>query len=187
MIPAFCIGIKEISGVHFIEAACSVGLAARSRAAVTSVTRRHRQRLSADGHNKQPGINPISPRRTLKSMSCIAAHLTLITSHGARRNILAHNCGFLLITRWSLQVVLVAIMPGPTNTLLIEGTFEELADELSQYIDDVKRKISEDSATLKAEVSPLLEQGQKDEALKKLVTGSSALNSAPEKGMPGIF
>ena len=78
-------------------------------------------------------------------------------------------------------------MPGPTNTLLIEGTFEELADELSQYIDDVKRKTSEDSATLKAEVNPLLEQGQKDEALKKLVTGSLALNSAPEKGMLGIF
>ena len=78
-------------------------------------------------------------------------------------------------------------MPGPTNTLLIEGTFEELADELSQYIDDVKRKTSEDSATLKAEVNPLLEQGQKDEALKELVTGSLALNSAPEKGMLGIF
>ena len=74
-------------------------------------------------------------------------------------------------------------MPGPINTLLIEGSFEELADELSQYIDDVRKKLSEDSPSLKAEVTPLLEQGQKDEALKKLVTGSSFLNSAPEKGM----
>lgn len=73
-------------------------------------------------------------------------------------------------------------MPGPSNTLLIEGTFEELADELAQYIDDVRKKQSDDSSTLKAEVAPLLEQGQKDEALKKLVTASAVLNSAPEKG-----
>jgi len=74
-------------------------------------------------------------------------------------------------------------MPGPTNTLLIEGTFEELAEELAQYIDDVRKKQSEDSSTIKTEVTPLLEQGQKDEALKKLVTASAILNSAPEKGM----
>ena len=74
-------------------------------------------------------------------------------------------------------------MPGPTNTLLIEGTFEELADELAQYIDDVKKKQSEDGPTLRNEVAPLLE-GQKDEALKKLVTASAVLNSAPEKGIP---
>ena len=73
-------------------------------------------------------------------------------------------------------------MPGSTNTLLIEGTFEELVDELAHYIDDVRKKQSEDSASLRSEITPLLEQGQKDEALKKLVTSSSILNSAPEKG-----
>ena len=73
-------------------------------------------------------------------------------------------------------------MPGPSNTLLIEGTFEELAEELSQYIDDVRKKQSDDGAPLKDEVAPLLAQGQKDEALKKLVTASAILNSAPEKG-----
>ena len=73
-------------------------------------------------------------------------------------------------------------MPGPTNTLLIEGTFEELVDELAQYIDDVRKKQSEDSALLRSEITPLLEQGSKDEALRRLVTSSSILNSAPEKG-----
>ncbi|OMP84931.1 Eukaryotic translation initiation factor 3 subunit M [Diplodia seriata] len=57
-------------------------------------------------------------------------------------------------------------MPAPTNTLLIEGSFEELADELAQYL---------------AEVGSLLEENKKDDVLKKLVTASAVLNSAPEK------
>lgn len=73
-------------------------------------------------------------------------------------------------------------MPGPFNTLLIEGSFEELADELAHYIDEVKKKPSEDGSGIQSEIAPLLEQGQKDEALKRLVTGSAVLNTAPEKG-----
>lgn len=73
-------------------------------------------------------------------------------------------------------------MPGAMNTLLIEGSFEELSDELAQYIEEIKKKQGEDGASLRAEITPLLEQGQKDEALKKLVTGSLVLNAAPEKG-----
>ena len=73
-------------------------------------------------------------------------------------------------------------MPGPANTLLIEGSFEELSDELAHYIDEVKKKQNDDGTTVQAEITPLLEKGQKDEALKKLVIGSLALNSAPEKG-----
>lgn len=73
-------------------------------------------------------------------------------------------------------------MPGPTNTLLIEGSFEELADELAHYIDEVKKKSSEDGSGVQSEIASLLEQGQKDEALKKIVTGSTILNTAPEKG-----
>ncbi len=72
-------------------------------------------------------------------------------------------------------------MPGPTNTLLIEGSFEELAEELAQYIDAIKKTQGEE-ATLQAEVTPLSEQGQKDEVLKKIVTASAILNAAPEKG-----
>ena len=73
-------------------------------------------------------------------------------------------------------------MPGPANTLLIEGSFEELSDELAHYIDEVQKKQGVDGANTQAEITPLLEKGQKDEVLKKLVVGSEALNSAPEKG-----
>ena len=73
-------------------------------------------------------------------------------------------------------------MPGPSNTLLIEGSFEELADELAHYVDEIRKRQNGDGVSVQAEIAPLLEQGQKDEALKKLVTGSSVLNTAPEKG-----
>ena len=73
-------------------------------------------------------------------------------------------------------------MPGPVNTLLIDGPFEELADELAHYIDEVKKKQNEDSTSIQADITPFLGQGQKDEALKKLVIGSTVLNAAPEKG-----
>ena len=73
-------------------------------------------------------------------------------------------------------------MPGQINTLLIDGTFEELADELGHYVDEVKKKGGDANSNIQSEIAPLLEQGQKDEVLKKLVTGSSALNAAPEKG-----
>ena len=77
-------------------------------------------------------------------------------------------------------------MPGPSNTLLIEGPFEELAEELAQYIDNVKQGHSgqateDESTSVHGEVTRLLEQNQKDDALKKLVTASAVLNSAPEK------
>ena len=78
-------------------------------------------------------------------------------------------------------------MPAPTNTLLIEGTFEELADELAHYIDEVQQKQAPDNAKTQAEITPLLEQGKKNDVLKKLVTASDVLNSAPEKGMYSIW
>ncbi len=91
-------------------------------------------------------------------------------------------------------------MPPPSNTLLIEGTFSELAEELSQYIDNVAK--SEDGAGLRALVEPSLatireaEQSQetqstdgakvqaaRDDLMKKIVTKASVLNGAPEKGI----
>ena len=73
-------------------------------------------------------------------------------------------------------------MPGPLNTLLIDGSFEELADELAHYIDEIKKKQNEDGPSVQTEIAPLLSQGLKDEALKRLVIGGTALNAAPEKG-----
>lgn len=87
------------------------------------------------------------------------------------------------MARWHDPAALIVnIMRGPTNTLLIEGSFEELADELAHYIHEVQKKQVPDSTNTQAEIAPLIEKGQKDEVLKKLVRSSEVLNSAPEKG-----
>ncbi|KAI2732285.1 hypothetical protein DTO012A7_4815 [Penicillium roqueforti] len=86
-------------------------------------------------------------------------------------------------------------MPAPTNTLLIEGSFTELADEFAQYIDALRKE-----GSLQSEIAPLLEplrqqeqsEGeadlkQRDEVLKKLVSSATALNSAPEKEITSAY
>lgn len=88
-------------------------------------------------------------------------------------------------------------MPAPSNTLLIEGSFAELADELAQYIDTVCKSeagsgVQSQIATTLGEIrekeqaeepaDPASIQTQKDEVLKKVVGKAAALNSAPEKG-----
>lgn len=83
-------------------------------------------------------------------------------------------------------------MPAPTNTLLIEGTFTELCEELAQYIDVLRKN---EGPSVHAEVAPLLEPlrqqeqneqepdlKQRDEVLKKIVSAAAVLNSAPENG-----
>ncbi|KAF2740551.1 eukaryotic translation initiation factor 3 subunit M [Polyplosphaeria fusca] len=72
-------------------------------------------------------------------------------------------------------------MPGPTNTLLIEGTFDELTEELAQYLDNLKKTQGEENSGIQTECAELLQQNKKDEVLKKLVMGSQTLNQAPEK------
>jgi len=89
-------------------------------------------------------------------------------------------------------------MPGPSNTLLIEGSFSELAEELAQYLDTLVK--TDEGAGVVADASQLLNsikeaeqspgpvdeasvQKQKDEVLKKIVTKAPALSSAPERGM----
>lgn len=74
-------------------------------------------------------------------------------------------------------------MPAPINTLLIDGSFEELAEELATYIDDIKKKQGDEASNLHGDLGPILQAGKKDDALKKLVTASPTLNLAPEKGM----
>lgn len=72
-----------------------------------------------------------------------------------------------------------------TNQVFIDGTFEDLADELAAYIDNVK-KVEGDSG-VKAEIKPLLEENKKDEALKRLITASPVLNNAPEKEFTAAY
>jgi translation initiation factor 3 subunit M len=77
-------------------------------------------------------------------------------------------------------------MPGPKNTLLIEGTFEELTGEFAQYIDTLKKSQGDESSNLQGETAELFKENKKDDVLKKLVVGSQALNQAPEKGTSNI-
>ena len=92
-------------------------------------------------------------------------------------------------------------MPGPANTLLIEGSFPELSEELAQYIDGLNK--ADGANGLTNEVAPQLadirqiesseeplndaQKGQimkqREAVLKSLVVKSPVLNSAPEKGM----
>lgn len=87
-------------------------------------------------------------------------------------------------------------MPAPSNTLLIEGSFSELADELAQYIDQLSKVegsgVRADIETLLAaireseqsqeSVSEATIQNQKNDVLKKIVTKAQVLNNAPERG-----
>ena len=73
-------------------------------------------------------------------------------------------------------------MPAPANTLLIEGSFEELADELAMYIDNLRKQQGDEGSGIQADVSQYLQDDKKDDALKSLVGASSVLNTAPEKG-----
>ncbi|KAJ6043470.1 uncharacterized protein N7446_001670 [Penicillium canescens] len=86
-------------------------------------------------------------------------------------------------------------MPAPTTTLLIEGSFTELADEFAQYIDALRKE-----GSLQSEIAPLLEplrqqeqsEGeadlkQRDEVLKKLVASATALSAAPEKEITSSY
>lgn len=72
-------------------------------------------------------------------------------------------------------------MPAPENTLLIEGSFEELCDELATYIDGLNNTQGQPTS-IQSEIAPLLQEEKREDALKKVVTASSVLNSAPERG-----
>jgi translation initiation factor 3 subunit M len=72
-------------------------------------------------------------------------------------------------------------MPGPTNTLLIEGSFEELTDELALYLDSLKKAQGDNASNIQAECAQLLQEKKKDDVLKRLVMGAQVLNQAPEK------
>lgn len=81
-------------------------------------------------------------------------------------------------------------MPGIPRLSLVEGAFEELAQELATYLDALKG----DGSTIASEVTPLLadadsadKQTDKDEVLKKLVTASSILNNAPEREVQAAY
>ncbi|KAJ9606138.1 hypothetical protein H2200_009099 [Cladophialophora chaetospira] len=92
-------------------------------------------------------------------------------------------------------------MPAPTNTLLIEGTFTELAEELAQYVDNLSKA---EGGGVQADIQQLLAglreseqspesadeatvQNQKNEVLKKIVTKAQVLNGAPEREFTAAY
>ncbi|KAL9096218.1 MAG: hypothetical protein Q9165_001741 [Trypethelium subeluteriae] len=73
-------------------------------------------------------------------------------------------------------------MPGVLNTVLIEGSFDELAEEFAGYLDQLRKNQGDESSNIQSEVAALQGNGKQDDVLKKLVGGAEILNSAPEKG-----
>lgn len=80
-----------------------------------------------------------------------------------------------------------------TSTLLIEGSFPELAEELAQYLDtlsegagilasieDGLNSIREAESQESSEAESI--QKSKDDVLKKIITKATVLNAAPERG-----
>src|SRR5436305_14936546 len=70
-------------------------------------------------------------------------------------------------------------MATAVNTMLVEGVFEDQVLELAEYFDNLRP----DEASLVKEITPMVEKGEKEDAMEKLVEASSILSSAPEKGL----
>lgn len=80
-----------------------------------------------------------------------------------------------------------------TSTLLIEGSFPELAEELAQYLDTLSESAGVHSS-IEGELTQIREtesqespdsakiQKLRDDVLKKIITKATLLNSAPERG-----
>ncbi|KIN04009.1 hypothetical protein OIDMADRAFT_40122 [Oidiodendron maius Zn] len=66
-------------------------------------------------------------------------------------------------------------MATTTQHVFIDGTFADLVKELGDYLN------------IGTEIQPLLENNQKDEVLKKIVTASTALNSTSEKEFTAAY
>lgn len=84
-------------------------------------------------------------------------------------------------------------MPGFPKLSLVEGGFDELAQELATYLDHLKG----DGSSVSADVAPLLadpeqpegerKETDKEAVLKKLVAPASALNNAPERELQAAY
>ncbi|KAE8452218.1 hypothetical protein EG329_001685 [Mollisiaceae sp. DMI_Dod_QoI] len=93
-----------------------------------------------------------------------------------------HHCaaqgqGYCDRTQFKLDCVSATLheMARSTQQVFIDGTFADLAQELAEYLN------------IGPEIKPLLEENKKDDALKKLVTASTALNSTPEKEFTAAY
>lgn len=79
------------------------------------------------------------------------------------------------------------------STLLIEGSFPELAEELAQYLDSLSEGAGV-TGSIESELNQMREaesqestdnasiQKLRDDVLKKIITKATILNNAPERG-----
>lgn len=80
----------------------------------------------------------------------------------------------------------------PVSTLLIEGSFAELAEELAQYLDtldegagianSIESELGQIREAESQETGNTSGQKAKDDVLKKIITKATTLNKAPERG-----
>lgn len=70
-------------------------------------------------------------------------------------------------------------MAMETNTLMVEGTFEDQIVELAQYFDT--RKGVNPAQGLTLEIEKLVEGEKKEDALKRIVESSAVLSTCPER------
>lgn len=66
-------------------------------------------------------------------------------------------------------------MAPTTQQVFIDGSFADLAQELAEYL------------SIGADIQPLLAENKKDDALKKLILASTALNASPEKEFTAAY
>lgn len=84
-------------------------------------------------------------------------------------------------------------MPGLPRLSLVEGSFEELSTELATYLDSQKGEGSNILGEIKSLLADPEQAGgaqketNKDAVLKKLTSGSSALNGAPERELQAAY
>lgn len=83
-------------------------------------------------------------------------------------------------------------MAGIARLSLVEGGFEELALELATYLDGVKGEGSNVASEITPQLAEPEKEGRpketdKDAVLKKLVTASAVLNSAPERELQAAY
>ncbi|KAK5952657.1 hypothetical protein OHC33_006249 [Knufia fluminis] len=85
-----------------------------------------------------------------------------------------------------------------TSTLLIEGSFPELAEELAQYLDSLKEGAGV-ASSIETELGQIREaesqespdsasiQKARDDVLKKIITKATILNAAPEREFSAAY
>ncbi|KAJ8612023.1 hypothetical protein MRB53_037666 [Persea americana] len=143
-------------------------------------------RILADGCAAPSGLRTMMmPGSTIRWSEC--RFVTTEAWRGSR----PHNANLEKSRDNDALLAQTTAMPGPRTTLLIEGSFKELVEELADWIDAQKP----DASSLRQEVNPLLEtlskaeesndadaiETARDEVLEVVVGRAEALNTQADQ------